>query len=43
MQEKRKFHRVPFQCQTQVKCGNRTYSGELLDISMKGALLLVRD
>lgn len=43
MDEHRKFQRVPFQCQSQIKCGDRTYAGELLDISMKGALLLVRD
>ena len=43
MDEKRKFHRIPFQCQSQVKCGDRTYAAELLDISMKGALMLVRD
>ena len=43
MGEKRKFQRVPFQCSSQIRCGDRTYSGELLDISMKGALLLVRD
>lgn len=43
MEEKRRFHRVPFQCQTQVKCGDQTFVGELLDISMKGALILVRD
>ena len=41
--DKRKFLRVPFQCQSQIRCGDRTYAGELLDISMKGALLLVRD
>ncbi len=41
--EKRKFHRIPFQCQSQVLCGDRTYTAELLDISMRGALLLVRD
>ena len=43
MEDKRKFHRVPFQCQSQIKCGDRTYAAELLDISMKGALMLVRD
>jgi len=43
MTEKRKFCRIPFQCQTQVKSGKRTYAAELLDISMKGALVLMRD
>jgi hypothetical protein len=43
MDEKRKFHRIPFQCQSQVRCGDKTYAAELLDISMKGALMLVRD
>ena len=43
MDEKRKFHRIPFQCQTQIKSGDRSYAADLLDISMKGALTLVRD
>lgn len=43
MTEKRKFQRIPFQCYSQIKCGDRTYTAELLDISMKGALLLARD
>lgn len=43
MENKRKFQRVPFQCQSLVKCGEQAYAGELLDISMKGALLLLRD
>ncbi len=43
MTEKRKFHRIPFQCQSQVRCGDKTSIAELMDISMKGALMLVRD
>jgi len=43
MAEQRKFRRIPFQCNAQIRCGDRTYTAELLDISMKGALMLVRD
>ena len=43
MENTRQFKRVPFLSHTQVICGNKTFVGELLDISMRGALLLLRD
>lgn len=43
MTDKRKFQRVPFQCHSQIKLASRTCPAELLDISMKGALFLIRD
>ncbi|MDT8421025.1 MAG: PilZ domain-containing protein [Desulfuromonadales bacterium] len=36
--EKRNYQRVPFQCCCQVRCGDREWAGELLDISLRGAL-----
>jgi len=38
VEERRKFHRIPFQCECQVHCGERVWSGELLDISLRGVL-----
>lgn len=38
MEDRRRFNRVPFQCDCQISCGDRTWSGELLDISLRGAL-----
>lgn len=38
MDDKRKFHRVPFQCECQISSGDRKWTGELLDISLRGAL-----
>ncbi|PLX72336.1 MAG: PilZ domain-containing protein [Desulfuromonas sp.] len=43
MSKERKFQRIPFLCQSVVKCSDRNYAAELLDISMKGALLNIRD
>ncbi|MCF6150594.1 MAG: PilZ domain-containing protein [Candidatus Kuenenia sp.] len=43
MDGKRHFSRVHFEAHTQVKYHNKTYRGELLDISLKGALLEIRE
>lgn len=39
MAEKRRFHRVPFSTDTSLRIGNDSFQGELLDISLGGALL----
>lgn len=38
MNDKRKFHRIPFQCECQISNGDRKWTCELLDISLRGAL-----
>lgn len=38
MDNRRKFNRVPFQCDCQIRCAEQVWSGELLDISLRGAL-----
>ena len=39
MAERRNFQRVPFATDTEILCNNKKYKGELLDISLKGALI----
>lgn len=39
--EKRNFQRIPFQCNCQVRCGDREWVGDLLDISLRGALFRI--
>ena len=39
MTEKRNFKRVPIATDAEILCNNKKYSGELLDISLNGALL----
>ena len=38
MSDKRKFHRVAFQCECRICCGDRSWTGELRDISLRGVL-----
>lgn len=38
MTDKRKFHRISFQCECKISCGDMEWTGELLDISLRGAL-----
>lgn len=38
MDDKRKFHRVPFQCECLIGCGDQSWTGVLRDISLRGAL-----
>jgi hypothetical protein len=37
--EKRRFHRVPFQADAQLVLGSKSWPCQLIDISMKGALI----
>ena len=39
MAEKRNFHRIPFATNAEILCNDKKYTGELLDISLKGALI----
>ena len=39
MIEKRKFQRVPFATEAEINCKEEKFSGELLDISLQGALI----
>ena len=39
MAEKRKFQRVPFTTEVEINCKEKNFSGELLDISLQGALI----
>lgn len=41
MSEKRYFKRVNFQTEVQVSCNENILAGELLDISLKGALIRI--
>jgi hypothetical protein len=40
MDERRHFQRVPFATKAEICCDGRIYPGELLDISLQGALVL---
>jgi len=40
MDERRNFQRVPFATQAEINCNGKKYHGELLDISLQGALVL---
>ena len=39
MAERRNYQRVPFATQAEITCNGEKYHGELLDISLKGALV----
>ncbi len=39
MDERRKFQRVPFATKAEINCDQIKYKGELLDISLQGALV----
>ena len=39
MYERRNFQRVPFATQAEINCNGKKYHGELLDISLQGALI----
>lgn len=41
--EKRYFSRINFTAQSQIEFNNKSYKGELLDISLRGALLCFKD
>ncbi len=40
MAERRNFQRIPFTTDAEILCNNKKYKGQLLDISLKGALIL---
>jgi c-di-GMP-binding flagellar brake protein YcgR len=42
MDERRNFQRVPFATKAEIDCNCKKYHGELLDISLQGALVLGR-
>ncbi len=42
MNEKRNFQRVPFATGAAIACQGKKYHGELLDISLQGALVLCK-
>lgn len=39
MDERRNFRRVPFATRAEINCSGEKYHGELIDISLKGALV----
>ncbi len=39
MDERRNFQRVPFATEAEINCNEKKYHGELLDISLQGALI----
>jgi len=39
MTERRQFQRVPFATEAEISCNEKKYHGELLDISLQGALI----
>ena len=39
MVERRNFHRVPFATKVEINCNEKKFHGELLDISLQGALI----
>ena len=39
MVERRNFQRVPFATEAEINCNEKKYYGELLDISLQGALI----
>ena len=43
MVERRNFHRVPFATKTEINCNEKKFHGELLDISLQGALVLGKE
>jgi len=42
MDERRNFQRVPFETRAEINYNGKTYHGELLDISLQGALVLCK-
>ena len=40
MPERRNFHRVPFGTKVEINCNEKKFHGELLDISLQGALIV---
>jgi len=40
MDERRNYQRVPFATEAEIYCNGKKYHGELLDICLKGALIL---
>jgi hypothetical protein len=40
MDERRNFQRIPFATKAEINCDGKIYHGELLDISLQGALIL---
>jgi c-di-GMP-binding flagellar brake protein YcgR len=43
MDEKRYFSRISFKAHSQIEFNNKVYEGELLDLSLRGALLNSKD
>ncbi|MBN2707035.1 MAG: PilZ domain-containing protein [Deltaproteobacteria bacterium] len=43
MEENRNFSRIRFQAHTKIEINTHSYGGELLDISLKGALISASD
>ena len=43
MDEKRYFSRINFTAQTKIEFNDNVYEGELLDLSLRGALLSFKD
>ena len=43
MVERRNFHRVPFATKAEINCNEKKFHGELLDISLQGALILGKE
>lgn len=43
MAERRNFHRVPFITKAEINCHGKKFQGELLDISLQGALIDTRE
>ena len=39
MAERRNFHRVPFATKAEINCNEKKFHGEVLDISLQGALI----
>ncbi|MBW2467015.1 MAG: PilZ domain-containing protein [Deltaproteobacteria bacterium] len=39
MDERRNFQRIPFETEVEINCKKEKYHGELLDISLQGALV----
>ena len=39
MDERRNYQRVPFATEAEINCNEKKYHGELLDISLQGALI----
>ena len=42
MDDRRNYQRVPFATKAEINCSGKKYHGELLDISLQGALVLYK-